>query len=200
MEGDLFLFHDGSLSSANSYSPRHLRGIPMSRLTRQERAGVTLDPQGKILIPTLNDALSVVANSGTALQVDFKGESDELAFAALELISKRKLLAQVVFQIRSAERADAIKRRYPHARILVRCLNYEQLEQALRVGVEFVELERWVSSEAIASAHARGVKVLANIASSRLDESTTWHYLRSRGIDVIMSDRAREHECRRRSS
>jgi glycerophosphoryl diester phosphodiesterase len=195
-EGDLFLFHDGSLSSANSFSPRHLHGVPVGQLTRQERALAALDQERRISIPTLDDALTVVAGSRTALQVDLKGESDEVAFSTVELVAKRGLLLQVVFQIRSAERAARIKQRYPQARILVRCLNQEQLRQALQVGVEFVELERWVNSEAIRQAHTRGIKVLVNLATSRLDEPITWRYLRSRGIDVIMSDRAHEHSCR----
>jgi glycerophosphoryl diester phosphodiesterase len=195
-EGELFLFHDGSLSSSNSYSPSHLHGVPIARLTRAERAPVWLDASNQVAIPTLDEALTVVARSSTALQLDFKGESDTLVFAALELVVKRGMLSQVVLQIRSPERVARIKQRYPTARILARCVTFEQLQRVLTVGVELVELERWVSSEAINLAHAQRVKVLLNIATSRLDEPETWEYLRSRGIDVIMSDRAGEHVCR----
>lgn len=194
-EGELFLFHDGSLSSSNSYSPRHLHGVSIGQLTRAERALARLDMANQIAIPTLDEALTGVAQSSTALQVDFKGESDALVFAALERVTQRGMLSHVVFQIRSPERVARIKERYPTARILARCLTFDQLQQVLEIGVELVELERWVSSEAIRLAHSRGVKVLLNIATSRLDEPATWKYLRSRGIDVIMSDRAGKHVC-----
>lgn len=194
-EGDLFLFHDGSLSSTNSFSPANLRGTPIARLTRQERSLAKLDAAGRVSIPTIDEALTVIADSRTMLQIDLKGESDELAFSVVDLVARRGLLRNVLLQIRSADRARRIFERYPQTRVLLRCLDQQELEKALSLGVEFVELERWVSSEAIRMAHERGVKVLVNIATSRLDEPSTWQYLRTRGIDVIMSDRAGEHAC-----
>jgi glycerophosphoryl diester phosphodiesterase len=154
-EGDLFLFHDGSLSSSNSFSPSTLHGVPIAQLTRQERSLAKLDAAGEISIPILDEALTVISDSRTTLQIDLKGESDELAFSVVELVAKRGLLRNVLFQIRSADRAYRIFQRYPQARVLLRCLNQKALEEALSLGVEFVELERWASSAAIRMAHAR---------------------------------------------
>lgn len=195
-DGELFLFHDGSLSHANSFASRHLYGTPIGKLSREERSGVSLDETRSESIPTLDDALSLIARSGTTLQIDLKGESDTLAFLVVERVAQRGLLSHVVLQMRSPARAARIKEQYPRVRLLVRCQTREQLDEALKVGVELVELERWVSSEAIQLAHSHRTKVLLNLSTSRLDEPATWNYLRSRGVDAIMSDRAREHVCR----
>ena len=194
VDGDLFLFHDGSIQSQNSFAPRELVGRPVQGLSRGERALISLDSEHTIPIPNLSDALDLLQLSqGSSLQLDFKGESDELVFAALDLVTRRELLSRVVLQLRSTARIAAVRRLYPRARISARCKDSAQLSAALDLGVETVELERWISSEAIRSAHAKNTRVLINIAGTRLDEPSTWRYLRSRGVDVIMSDYADRH-------
>lgn len=190
-DGTLFLFHDGSFSRSNSNAPAHLRGIPVASIDSPDRAAVTLDASGSATVPTLADALSIIEQSQGTLQLDLKGESDELAFAVLQLVSARGLLHRVLLQIRSLERVALVLANYPTARVLVRCKSFEQLQQALQYRVEAVELEQWITSKAVRLAHARGVLVAVNIAGSRLDEPTTWEYFRSRGVDMIMTDRAR---------
>lgn len=193
-DGDLFLFHDGSIQRDNSYVSSDLIGRQVQSLSASERARVFLDKNKTIVIPTLRDALRVIESSQhSSLQLDLKGESDELAFAALDLVAQHKLFPKVLVQLRSSDRIRAVKQRYPQVRISARCLSPEQLEAALSQGVEMVELERWVSADAIRRAHTHGVYVLLNIASSRLDEPSTWNYLRTRGIDAIMSDYADRH-------
>jgi glycerophosphoryl diester phosphodiesterase len=193
VEGELFLFHDGSIQSANSYPPRALRGMSIQKLTREEREQVYLDANRTIHVPMLDDALTFIAHTKSSLQLDFKGESDQLVFQALDLVERRGLLPKVVLQIRNSARIEPVKKRYPGVRIIARCRSMEQLQTALVYGVEFVELERWISSEAIGLAHSRGALVLINIASTRLDEVSTWEYLRSRGVDVIMSNFGDKH-------
>jgi glycerophosphoryl diester phosphodiesterase len=194
-EGDLFLFHDGSLNSGNSYSPSSLHGRPISELSRSERAQAFLDPERTIGIPSLEQALELVSSTSSALQLDLKGESDSLALAVVQAVAQAGLLSKVVLQIRKPSRIAMLKQRYPAIRVVARCLSAEQLREALHVGVEMVELERWVSSEAISLAHSYNVPVLLNIASSRLDEPTTHRYLRSRGIDALMTDFAKR-DCK----
>jgi hypothetical protein len=188
VEGELFLFHDGSVQSGNSYAARELLHRPIQTLTRAERDRVFLDSARTVLIPTLDEALTVVAGTSSSLQLDCKGESDQLVLQALELVSRRGLLSQVVVQIRAPARIARIKARYPKARILARCRSIEQVHEALSQGAELVELERWISAEAVGLAHAHGALVLINLASSRLDNPDTWGYFRSRGVDVIMTD------------
>ena len=191
-DGTLFLFHDGSFARSNSHAPAHLRGIPVADVSSADRRAVTLDSSGRIAIPTLADALSLIERSEGTLQLDLKGESDALTLAVLELVSARGLLHRVLLQLRSPERAALVLKNYPTARVLVRCKTFEALQQALQHRVEVVELERWITSAAVRLAHARGVLVAVNIAGSRLDEPNTWGYLRSRGVDMIMTDRANQ--------
>jgi len=191
-DGTLFLFHDGSFARSNSDASAHLRGIPVSNVSSADRAAVTLETSGSATVPTLADALSIIEQSQGTLQLDLKGESDALTFAVLELVSTRGLLHRVLLQLRSPERAAFVLKNYPTARVLVRCTSFEQLQQTLQYRVEAVELERWITSKAVRLAHARGVLVAINVAGSRLDEPSTWDYLRSRGVDMIMTDRANE--------
>lgn len=194
-EKDLFLFHDGSIHSDNSFAPSDLRGRSVQSLSAVERRAVSLDRAGKISVPLLDEALDALRGSQSSAQLDLKQESDDLALAVFDLLNRRQQIDQALVQLRSPVRARLILQRYPHARILGRCKNMRKLQEFVSLKPEFVELERWASSEAIELAHKAGVAVTANVASSRLDEATTWEYLRSRGFDGIMSDHAGDH-CR----
>jgi hypothetical protein len=170
-----------------------LRGIPVAQIASSARSTVTLDAAQKEAIPTLADALSLIQYSSNSkdlstLQLDLKGESEALILAVLELAQSRGMLNKVILQIRTPEHIALALANYPHARILARCRSHAQLSAALKHPIEAVELERWISSEAIRQAHARGVLVAVNLATSRLDEATTHEYLRSRGVDMIMTD------------
>jgi hypothetical protein len=192
---ELFLFHDGSIYTDNSFAPSHLHGRSVQSLNAEERRTVSLDRDGGISIPLLSEALDALRGSQSAAQLDLKQESDDLALAVFDLLNCRNQIHQALVQIRTPERARLILQRYPHARVLGRCKDMKTLREFLAIEPEYVELERWASSEAIEQAHKAGVAVIANVASSRLDEAVTWEYLRSRGFDGIMSDHASDH-CR----
>jgi glycerophosphoryl diester phosphodiesterase len=190
-DGALFLFHDGSFSRSNSYARSCLRGIPISQISSADRDTVTLDDAGTVRIPTLADALALLeqsANTTSTLQLDLKAESDSLALEVLELVRARRLLHRVLLQLRTPERVGVALANYPTARILARCKSHALLEQALAYKVEVVELERWITSEAVRLAHQHGVRVAINIAGSPLDEPSTHQYFRARGVDMIMTD------------
>lgn len=194
-DGTLFLFHDGSFSRSNSYAPSRLRGIPISQISSADRDTVSLDEAGTVRIPTLADALSLLeqsTNTTSSLQLDLKGESDTLALEVLELVRARRLLHRVLLQLRTPQRVGVVLASYPTARILARCKSHAQLEQALAYKVEAVELERWITSEAVRLAHQRDVLVAINIAGSHFDEPATHQYFRARGVDMIMTNRAGE--------
>jgi glycerophosphoryl diester phosphodiesterase len=190
---ELFLFHDGSLHSDNSFAPSNLQGRSIQSLRAAERSSVFLDRDKTIAIPLLSEALDALRGSTSSAQLDLKQESDELALAVFALLSQRGQLDQALVQLRSPERARLVLRSYPRARVLGRCTDITTLREFLALKPEFIELERWASSEAIALAHQAGVAVTANVSGSRLDEPSTWDYLRSRGFDGIMSDHAQEH-------
>lgn len=187
-EGDLFLFHDGSLQSSNSKSPGALWGEPVQALSRQQRDSVELGSGQHI--PLLAAALDTIRGSGSALQLDFKGESDSLVFAALDLLHARGQLNEALLQIRKPTRIPIVLAYAPKARILARVRSEADLREALRYQIEYVELERWATPEAIREAHSSSIKVLANVSGTRLDEPLTWDYLRSRGFDTIMTNHA----------
>ena len=195
---ELFLFHDGSFRSDNSFAPPDSRGRPVHSLSGAERRSVFLDRAKTVSIPLLSEALDEIRGSRSSVQLDLKQESDQLALAVFDLLSRRDQIDQALVQIRTPERARLILTSYPRARILGRCKDMKALREFLSLKPEFVELERWASSEAIEISHRAGVAVTANVATSRLDEPATWNYLRSRGFDGIMSDHAQEH-CRDRA-
>ena len=186
--GDLFLFHDGSLSWQNSDAPWGLRGEKVNRLSPSVRATIPLNDGEHI--PLLEEALDLIRPTGATLQLDFKGESDENVLPTLDLVQSRGQLQQVLLQIRDVSRVQTVLQRAPSARILVRVTSMSELDEALRLRVEFVELERWFSPAAIERAHGAGVKVLINVSNSRFDQPGIWRFFRSQGVDTIMTDHA----------
>ena len=190
--GELFLFHDGSAQHTNSFAPSSLIGKPIQELTSSERSQIKLDTEGAIGIPLLKEALSVLPKSGAALQLDLKAESDELLAAVVNFLKQEKKLDRVVIQLRNPARIARLRIEEPTARISARCVDLTQLQHAVSAKVEFVELERWLTAEAIQLAHQQGIAVTFNIAGSPYDEPTIWNMLRARGVDSIMTDHAIE--------
>jgi glycerophosphoryl diester phosphodiesterase len=188
--GELFLFHDGSVQTHNSFAPPQLEKRKVQELTQGERAQVWLNSERSIAIPNLREALDLLKQFSGTLQLDLKGESDELLNATLEEVRKAGALSRVTIQLKDPGRFALIRKREPKARIVARCLDSEQLSKAIAAKVEAVELERWITEDAVRSAHAAGVRVIINIASSHFDEPKSWEYLRSRGVDTLMSDYA----------
>ena len=189
-DGDLFLFHDGSIQRDNSFASSELVGRKIQELSRDERAQVYLDQAKTIAIPLLSDALKLLKDTPGTLQVDLKGESDPLLDSVIHELRRTNTLSRVTIQLRSPLRIARIRENEPRARIVARCLDAEQLTQAIDAKVEAVELERWITADAIKAAHDAGVRVILNIASTHLDTPETWSYLRARGVDTIMSDHA----------
>jgi glycerophosphoryl diester phosphodiesterase len=189
-EGPLFLFHDGSLRRENSSGPKDLFGRPVQELSLTEIAQIRLDPAETIGVPLLSEALKTLAGTATSLQLDLKGESDELLHAVVTEIAKAHASGRVVIQIRSPARVARLRRSHPSIRILARCKDDQQLDGAIAAGVDFVELERWITADGVARAHRAKIPVLINVAGSRYDEPEMWRLLRSRGVDLIMTNHA----------
>jgi glycerophosphoryl diester phosphodiesterase len=190
-DGTLFIFHDGSLQEGNFSSPLDLTGKRVQELTQAERERVRLDQGGVVHIPTLKEALDVVSqNKTTTLQIDLKGESDELLQSVIDLLKQEKKLSRAVIQLKSPERIARIRAAEPAARILARCKDMAQLDQAIAAQVEFIELERWITAEAIAKCHAANITVVLNVAAPQYDKRETWEFFRARGVDSVMTDHA----------
>ncbi len=189
-QGDLFLFHDGSVQAENSFAPQELLGRKIQSLTREERARVWLDSNHTIPIPTLAEALATLKGSAGALQLDLKGESDPLLNAVINEVHQANAESRVRIQIRDRLRLIRTRSTDPRLRIVARCVDIDQLALSLKERVEAVELERWITDDAVRSAHEAKITVIVNISSTHLDEPKTWDYLRSRGVDTIMSDHA----------
>jgi glycerophosphoryl diester phosphodiesterase len=188
--GELFLFHDGSVSFSNSYGACALRHRKVNSLNATERRQVFLNKEHSVSIPDLSEALELIKGSGSRLQLDLKRESDELLRAVIQEVKRYNAEKFVVIQIRSAQRIKLVKDEAPAIAVIVRCKNEEQLISAIDAGADFVELEKWISPSAIDVAHMADIPVLLNIASSRLDDEMTHGYFRSRGVDIIMTDHA----------
>lgn len=188
--GDLFLFHDGSLNRSNYHSPHNLCGRTVQELTPEERSSVRLDPQGTIGIPLFSEALEVIRDRASILQVDLKGESDQLAEAVIKEAISKGMLDRIVVQFRNLERMQKMLERHPTLHALARCTNDDDVKRALDVGAEFIELEGWASAHAIESSHHERARVLVNVAHPFYDDRDVWSLLRSRGVDIIMTDYA----------
>ena len=190
-DGELFLFHDGSLQESNFSSPRDLLGAPIQELSTDDRGKVRLDAAGLIGIPTLSEALATLdANKTAALQLDLKGESDQLLDAVVKLLKQEKKISRAVIQLKNPERIRKIRTHEPQVRVLARVRNIKQLDQAIASKVEFVELERWITGEAVDKCHAANIVVVLNVAAPPYDKKETWDFFRARGVDSVMTDHA----------
>ena len=189
-DGRLFLFHDGSIKKKNSVAPKNLLGRPVQDLSTEERAQVRLDPGGAVSIPLLSDALRALRGTGSFLQLDLKAESDELVDAVIALLNRAGAFERVVIQVRGQNRVARVRSSAPTARVLARCKDERSLDNAIAHGVEFVELERWITGAALSKAHAAKIPILINVAGSQYDEPKMWGLLRSRGVDLIMTNHA----------
>jgi len=190
-DGELFLFHDGSLQESNYSYPQELVGKQVQELSTGDRGKVRLDLAGLIGIPTLKEALATLdANKSATLQLDLKGESDQLLDTALRVLKQEKKLSRAIIQLKNPERIQRIRAREPEVRVLARVRDMEQLEKAIAAKVEFVELERWITGEAVEKCHAANIAVILNVAAPRYDKKETWDFFRARGVDSIMTDHA----------
>lgn len=190
-DGELFLFHDGSLQESNYSYPQELLGKQVQELSTGDRGKVRLDATGLIGIPTLREALATLDASKTAsLQLDLKGESDQLLESTVKLLSHEGKLSRAIIQLKNPERIRRIKAQEPATRILARARNMEELENAIASKVEFIELERWITAEAVEKCHTANVTVVLNVAAPRYDTKETWEFFRARGVDSIMTDHA----------
>ncbi len=190
-DGTLFLFHDGSLQRENFFSPVELRGRRITDLSADERKSVRLDKGGTLTIPTLKEALNLISDSSSAtLQLDLKGESDELLQSVIDLLKREQKLSRTVIQLKDPARIERLRSAEPTARIVARCRNLEELNRAIAARVEFVELERWITGEAVAKCHEANIAVVFNVSAPPYDNHETWQFFRARGVDSIMSDYA----------
>jgi glycerophosphoryl diester phosphodiesterase len=190
-DGELFLFHDGSLQESNYSSPKELLGKRVQELSTSDRGKVRLDPAGLIGIPTLKAALATLDTSETAtLQIDMKGESDQLLDAVVKVFKEENKVARAIIQLKNPERIKRIRLQEPAIRVLARARDMSQLDQAIASKVEFIELERWITGEAVEKCHAANITVVLNVAAPRYDKKETWEFFRARGVDSIMTDHA----------
>jgi glycerophosphoryl diester phosphodiesterase len=190
-DGELFLFHDGSLKESNFSSPKELTGTPVQELSTSDRGKVRLDSTGLVGIPTLKEALGTLDVSKTAaLQLDLKGESDQLLDGVVKLLKKESKLPRAIIQLKNPERIRRIRIQEPQVRVLARVRDMAELDQAIASKVEFVELERWITGEAVEKCHAANITVVLNVAAPRYDKKETWEFFRARGVDSLMTDHA----------
>jgi len=190
-DGELFLFHDGSLQGSNFSFPQDLLGKPVQELSTGERGKVRLDAAGLVGIPTLKEALATLDASKTAaLQLDLKGESDQLLNAVVKVLKEQNKLSRAVIQLKNPERILRIRSQEPRVRVLARVRNMKQLDQAIAAKVEFVELERWITGEAVNKCHTAKIVVVLNVAAPKYDTKETWEFFRARGVDSVMTNHA----------
>jgi hypothetical protein len=66
----------------------------------------------------------------------------------------------------------------------------QELDRAIAARVEFIELERWITGEAVAKCHDAKIAVVFNVSAPPYDNHETWQFFRARGVDSLMTDHA----------
>lgn len=191
-EGELFLFHDTTLRDENSSAQSSLYGRHPESLSHAERDSITLPDSDDAKIPLLREALSLVAHSHSQLQLDIKRQSPEIVDAIVQEVDKSGDRHSIILQFRNIPLLQEMKARYPNVQMLARCRSMEDVEAALAAGADTIELERWLSTEAIERIHASGKRVLFNVSNSVWDTQPIRWYLGWRDVDIVMTDNAHD--------
>ena len=141
-------------------------------------------------MPSLSEALLLVTEGCSALQLDIKNESPQVVEAVARAVVHSHAQAHVLLQFKSIEAARVIKDGFPSLAVLIRVRSKEELLQALELHPEVIELERLApSKELVSIAHFTGAKVLYNPLGQSADTPATGRSLFDAGVDIVLTER-----------
>ncbi len=190
-DNDLVLFHDRRLSAKNFVGPASLLGKPIATLTREEIA-LGRFPDGS-KIPRFRAALHEVERRGSRLMLDVKSNSPRDYKRVMEEVYAVGAESRVVVQCQTKEVLDFMRRHYPRVAVLARAHTETDVELLLESAPSYVQVNHmWDLSSVVPKIHTGGARVVVKTLSPETDRPTTWRYLCSQGVDIVLTDRPRD--------
>jgi len=186
-DGEAIVIHDATLDrttdAVRAWGREQIAVAETSaRLMKSLDAGSWYDTRfAGLSLPTLDEALDTIQRDGGITLIERKaGEAGHI----VELLATRKLVNQVVLQSFDWEFLAAAHALEPSQVLGERELTPFWIDEALKAGVRVIGWNRYVSPEAIAYAHAKGLKVWIYTIND-FDEALR---LLAMGVDGIITD------------
>ncbi len=183
-----FVFHDMEITKENSRADEKLLGRFISQLPLETVLSIPLIDNPLVRIPSFASILSLIKEKPVLLLVDLKFTDDWFVRSVVEAVEQHAQLGQVVLSFGSIELLEQMTREFPKMRSMLSCKDRKQLEQALHSSAEIIELEKWLTEDAIAEIHKARKRVLINIAKSAYDSPHGWAEIENKNVDFVMTD------------
>jgi glycerophosphoryl diester phosphodiesterase len=196
-DGSLFLFHDRRLHPHNFKGPAHLIGREVRTLSHVDLQLLSLPAPSTERIPVLSRAFESIRGFPSALLLDLKGESEDLADRAARLAIRKRVSRQVIIQCQRPGTARFLRQHYPEVAILARCHEPAHVDIALSISPspEIVQIDQeWASREFVDRIHAAGAAVLIKTLGPDVDTPENWNQLLELGVDIVLTDRPRDFQ------
>lgn len=186
-DGTPFLFHDRHFRSSNYEGPAELLGLAPGELNDVQLRSVRL-PGGSPLL-FFSDALMLIRDYKTALELDIKGESPANIDRLVAIADRTNQRHQLVIQCQKPETLKDIRLRYPDLAVVARLFKPEQLDSLLALEPQLVlSDEENLPEEVIEEIHRNGAKVCVKVMGPNVDSVERWERLFRRGADTLMTD------------
>jgi glycerophosphoryl diester phosphodiesterase len=195
-DGAIVLMHDAGVERTTDGAGR-VSAMSLARLK-------ALDLGGGERVPTLGEALDLVAASRTRLLLDLKSGGGVDPARLIELVRSRNALDRTIIGVRSARQARAYRTLSPSLTILGFVPALAQVDSFAAAGANIIRLwPRWVLARASGCAHApspaclvqrlqkRGLEawLLADAPTDPAKTSAMFDRLVALGVEAVVTDR-----------
>jgi len=189
-DGQLILFHDGTLKQKNFEGSTALYGSKIDSLSFNKLREGHLPFTQDIKIPLLSEALRAVRPFRSVLQLDVKKETREILTQIVKTVQAESMLDRVLIQCRKIENAQFLNRNFPWVALDIRVDQEEKLITAINLSPHVVELEGWRSKDAARQLRQAKIRSLFNLAPSEYDTEEMKSKLFDESVDIVMTDYA----------
>ncbi|RIL12557.1 MAG: hypothetical protein DCC75_00215 [Proteobacteria bacterium] len=188
-DGTLFLMHDRRLSDSEWQVPVEWVGRSAESLNAAELERICARDMASGCVPTLEMALRVIQGSCTTMQIDLKGDFSQGALHRLAaLLISFGLGRQVLIQTDPLEELRQVRKVLPETPVIARIFSEQQLDSALALSPEIIQLdEEMLSPEIRARLVRSGVKILIKTLGEG-DNPERWRKVVAKGADIILTD------------
>ena len=188
-DGELVLFHDRTLSPDNARVRRELFHRTIGSLTKDELSQLFHTDGSAVL--TLQDALSLIRDTDSLLQLDLKPDDRAMIEDVVRaLLPSKEVSDKVIIQCQHSSCIADIRALAPHIKVLARVFTREQFDLALRDHPYLIQVDADLMSEELArAAEAAGSLLLVKTLGEPPDTIDSWRALCASGADVILTDR-----------
>ncbi|MBI1748590.1 MAG: glycerophosphodiester phosphodiesterase family protein [Acidobacteria bacterium] len=185
-DDELIAFHDDTFTWYNSTGQGLVRERTLdyvrSILARSFIPGVPNQP-----IPTLREGFQFLRARQVCGNIEPK---DDVEAAIVRLAVEEGVLNQILIQIKSPERAAALRALNPNAAMIARIRRESDVAAYAPYNPEVAEVDPSISDEAIAELRRMGARVQMKMGYLPLDPGSerAWRARIARGVNVVLTD------------